>query len=63
MADHDRGPRVPGVVETLTPDERLAFVLHDMFELPFREIAAMLSRTPAAAKQLASRARRRVMGG
>jgi RNA polymerase sigma factor (sigma-70 family) len=50
------------VLDTLTPDERLAFVLHDMFELPFKEIAAMLSRTPAAAKQLASRARRRVSG-
>jgi RNA polymerase sigma-70 factor (ECF subfamily) len=47
------------VLDTLTPDERLAFVLHDMFELPFKEIAAMVGRTPAAAKQLASRARRR----
>jgi RNA polymerase sigma-70 factor (ECF subfamily) len=50
------------VLDTLTPDERLAFVLHDMFELPFKEIAPMLSRTPDAAKQLASRARRRVNG-
>jgi RNA polymerase sigma-70 factor (ECF subfamily) len=50
------------VLDTLTPDERLAFVLHDMFELPFSEIAPMLSRSPAAAKQLASRARRRVNG-
>jgi RNA polymerase sigma factor (sigma-70 family) len=50
------------VLDTLTPDERLAFVLHDMFDLPFAEIAAMLGRTPAAAKQLASRARRRVQG-
>jgi len=50
------------VLDTLTPDERLAFVLHDMFELPFSEIATMLSRSPAAAKQLASRARRRVNG-
>ena len=48
------------VLDTLTPDERLAFVLHDMFELPFEEIAPMVGRTPAAAKQLASRARRRV---
>src|SRR6516164_11474562 len=50
------------VLDTLTPDERLVFVLHDMFELPFTEIAPMLGRTPAAAKQLASRARRRVKG-
>jgi RNA polymerase sigma factor (sigma-70 family) len=50
------------VLDTLTPDERLAFVLHDMFELPFKEIAPMMGRTPAAAKQLASRARRRVRG-
>ena len=48
------------VLDTLTPDERLAFVLHDMFELPFNEIAPVVGRTPAAAKQLASRARRRV---
>jgi RNA polymerase sigma factor (sigma-70 family) len=50
------------VLDTLTPDERLAFVLHDMFELPFTQIAAMIGRTPAAAKQLTSRARRRVKG-
>ena len=50
------------VLDTLTPDERLAFVLHDMFDLPFTEIAGMVGRTPAAAKQLASRARRRVTG-
>jgi RNA polymerase sigma factor (sigma-70 family) len=48
------------VLDTLTPAERLAFVLHDMFELPFEEIAPMVGRTPAAARQLASRARRRV---
>ena len=48
------------VLDTLTPDERLAFVLHDMFELPFKDIARVVGRTPAAAKQLASRARRRV---
>ncbi|MCW0215619.1 MAG: sigma-70 family RNA polymerase sigma factor [Pseudonocardia sp.] len=51
------------VLETLTPDERLAFVLHDLFAVPFDEIAAMLGRTSAAARQLASRARRRVRGG
>jgi RNA polymerase sigma-70 factor, ECF subfamily len=50
------------VLDTLTPDERLAFVLHDMFELPFAEIAPVVGRSPAAAKQLASRARRRVRG-
>ncbi|HEX3513755.1 MAG TPA: sigma-70 family RNA polymerase sigma factor [Trebonia sp.] len=50
------------VLDTLTPDERLAFVLHDMFDLPFAQIAAMVGRSPAAAKQLASRARRRVKG-
>jgi RNA polymerase sigma factor (sigma-70 family) len=50
------------VLDTLTPAERLAFVLHDMFELPFEEIAPMVGRTPTAARQLASRARRRVRG-
>jgi RNA polymerase sigma-70 factor (ECF subfamily) len=50
------------VLDTLTPAERLAFVLHDMFDLPFEEIAPMVGRTPAAARQLASRARRRVRG-
>jgi RNA polymerase sigma factor (sigma-70 family) len=50
------------VLETLTPAERLAFVLHDMFGVPFDEIAALVERTPAAARQLASRARRRVQG-
>ena len=50
------------VLDTLTPDERLAFVLHDMFDLPFSEIAPMVGRSSAAAKQLASRARRRVNG-
>ena len=48
------------ILDTLSPDERLAFVLHDMFELPFAEIGPMVGRSPAAAKQLASRARRRV---
>ena len=50
------------VLETLGPAERLAFVLHDMFAVPFEEIAAIVGRTPAAARQLASRARRRVQG-
>jgi RNA polymerase sigma factor (sigma-70 family) len=50
------------VLETLTPAERLAFVLHDMFALPFDEIAPIVDRSPAAARQLASRARRRVRG-
>jgi RNA polymerase sigma-70 factor (ECF subfamily) len=50
------------VLETLTPAERLAFVLHDMFAVPFDEIAPIVGRTPAAARQLASRARRRVQG-
>src|SRR6266511_1822257 len=50
------------VLDSLTPAERLAFVLHDMFELPFEEIAGMVGRTPTAARQLASRARRRVKG-
>jgi RNA polymerase sigma factor (sigma-70 family) len=50
------------VLETLTPSERLAFVLHDMFAVRFDEIAAILGRTPDAARQLASRARRRVRG-
>jgi RNA polymerase sigma factor (sigma-70 family) len=50
------------VLETLTPAERLAFVLHDMFAVPFDEIATIVDRSPAAARQLASRARRRVQG-
>jgi len=50
------------VLETLTPAERLAFVLHDMFGVPFDDIAPVVERTPAAARQLASRARRRVRG-
>ena len=50
------------VLETLTPAERLAFILHDMFDLPFDEIAPMVGRSPATARQLASRARRRVRG-
>ena len=50
------------VLDTLTPAERLAFVLHDMFGVPFEEIAGIVGRSPAAARQLASRARRRVRG-
>ena len=50
------------VLETLTPPERLAFVLHDMFAVPFDEIATILDRSPDAARQLASRGRRRVRG-
>lgn len=48
------------VLDTLNPDERLAFVLHDIFDVPFDEIAPLVGRTPTAARQLASRARRRV---
>src|ERR1041385_8533985 len=50
------------VLETLTPDERLAFVLHDLFAVPFDEIAPIVGRTPTAARKLASRARQRVQG-
>ncbi|SDZ10012.1 RNA polymerase sigma-70 factor, ECF subfamily [Geodermatophilus africanus] len=50
------------VLDTLTPTERLAFVLHDMFAVPFEEIALMIERSPVAARQLASRGRRRVRG-
>ena len=50
------------VLDTLSPAERLTFVLHDMFQLPFEEIAPMVGRSPQAARQLASRARRRVKG-
>jgi RNA polymerase sigma-70 factor (ECF subfamily) len=51
------------VLETLTPAERLAFVLHDLFAVPFDEIAPIVDRSPEATRQLASRARRRVQGG
>ncbi|MBW5482217.1 sigma-70 family RNA polymerase sigma factor [Streptomyces bambusae] len=51
------------VLETLSPAERLAFVLHDTFSVPYEEIAEVLGRTPATTRQLASRARRRVQGG
>jgi RNA polymerase sigma-70 factor, ECF subfamily len=50
------------ILDTLAPDERLAFVLHDMFAVPFEEIAPIVGRSPTAARQLASRARRRVQG-
>jgi RNA polymerase sigma-70 factor, ECF subfamily len=50
------------VLETLAPAERVAFVLHDMFDLPFDEIAPIVGRSPTAARQLGSRARRRVQG-
>ena len=61
MADNV-GTALLVVLETLSPPERLAFVLHDMFAVPFEEIAPIVNRTPAAARQLASRARRRVQG-
>jgi len=50
------------VLDTLGPAERLAFVLHDMFEIPFEQIAPIVGRSPTAARQLASRARRRIRG-
>ena len=56
------GPALMVVLDTLAPAERLAFVLHDVFAVPFDEIAPILERSPAAARQLASRARRRVHG-
>jgi RNA polymerase sigma-70 factor (ECF subfamily) len=48
------------VLETLTPAERMAFLLHDMFAMPYDEIAPIVGRTPAAARQLATRARRQI---
>jgi RNA polymerase sigma-70 factor (ECF subfamily) len=56
------GPALLVVLGTLAPAERLAFVLHDMFAVPFEEIGTILGRSPNAAKQLASRARQRVRG-
>jgi hypothetical protein len=56
------GPALLVILDTLDPVERLAFVLHDMFAVPFDEIATIVGRSPAAARQLASRARRRVQG-
>ncbi|MHB1613666.1 MAG: sigma-70 family RNA polymerase sigma factor [Actinomycetes bacterium] len=69
QADHDTllaesiGPALMVVLDTLQPAERLAFVLHDLFAVPFEEIAPILDRSPAAARQLASRARRKVRVG
>jgi RNA polymerase sigma factor (sigma-70 family) len=57
------GPALLVVLDSLTPAERVAFVLHDIFAVSFDEIAPILGRTPAATRQLASRARRRVQGG
>src|SRR5262252_8287918 len=56
------GPALLVILHTLAPAERLAFVLHDMFAVPFEDIAVIVGRSPAAARQLASRARRRVQG-
>src|SRR5580693_7989583 len=56
------GPALMVVLDALAPAERLAFVLHDIFAVPFDEIAPILDRSPAATRQLASRARRRVQG-
>jgi RNA polymerase sigma-70 factor (ECF subfamily) len=56
------GPALLVILHTLAPAERLAFVLHDMFAVPFDDIAPIVRRSPAAARQLASRARRRVQG-
>ena len=56
------GPALLLLLETLTPSERLAFVLHDLFAVPFEEIAPIVGRSPGAARQLASRARRRIQG-
>jgi RNA polymerase sigma factor (sigma-70 family) len=57
------GPALLVVLDSLSPAERLAFVLHDVFAVPFDEIGVMIGRSPVAARQLASRARRRVRGG
>jgi RNA polymerase sigma-70 factor (ECF subfamily) len=54
------GPALLVILHTLAPAERLAFVLHDMFAVPFDDIAPIVGRSPAAARQLASRARRRL---
>ncbi|WP_327009005.1 sigma-70 family RNA polymerase sigma factor [Dactylosporangium sp. NBC_01737] len=61
LAD-DVGLAMLVVLDTLTPAERLAFVLHDLFAVPFEDVATVVGRSPAAARQLASRARRRVQG-
>ena len=57
------GPALLVVLDQLSPAERIAFVLHDTFDVPFDEIGPILGRTPAATRQLASRARRRIRGG
>ena len=62
LLDDSVGLALLVVLDTLAPAERLVFVLHDVFGLPFEEIAPMVERTPAAARQLASRGRRRVKG-
>ena len=56
------GPALLLVLDTLGPSERLSFVLHDLFAVPFEDIAPIVGRSPAAARQLASRARRRIQG-
>jgi RNA polymerase sigma factor (sigma-70 family) len=56
------GPALLMILHTLAPAERLAFILHDIFAVPFDDVAAIVGRSPAAARQLASRARRRVQG-
>jgi RNA polymerase sigma-70 factor (ECF subfamily) len=56
------GPALLAILHTLAPAERVAFILHDIFAVPFDDIAAIVGRSPAAARQLASRARRRVQG-
>jgi RNA polymerase sigma-70 factor (ECF subfamily) len=56
------GPALSVVLDVLAPSERVAFVLHDVFAMPFDEIAGIVGRSPAAVRQLASRARRRVQG-
>ncbi|MFF8834356.1 sigma factor-like helix-turn-helix DNA-binding protein [Streptomyces sp. NPDC015130] len=58
----DPDPALLTALDTLTPPERLAFVLHDLFDIPYEEIARILERTPAAARQLAAHARHRVRG-
>ena len=59
---HSVGSALLVVLQTLTPAERIAFVLHDLFAVPFDQVGSVLGRTPDAAKQLAGRARRRVRG-
>src|SRR5579884_1890846 len=63
MLAHEVGVALLILLDALAPAERVAFVLHDMFDVPFEEIAPIVGRSPDAARQLASRARRRVQGG